>query len=346
MKTIKMVQYGVGNMSKYAIPYATKKGIDVVAGFDISADKIGKEFESLSGKHTVQDANEFENYIKNNKVDIVVITTRSLIKELDEVLEICVKNSTNAITICEEAFYPKNSSPRIYNKINEYAKQNKCKVTGTGYQDVFWGNLVTTLSGATNEIHKIIGSSSYDVRDYGIALAKAHGVGLKLEDFERKIAVVDKISEDERQELIKKGEFLPSYMWNTNGWLCEKLHLDITSQTQECVPIIAEKRLLCEELDIKIPKGRVRGMSAVVTTNTAQGITIISECVGKVYTKDEYDKNVWKIEGEPTTEIVVSRPNTVELTCATLINRIFDLLAYDGYGYIETYKLPTNLYRA
>ena len=63
-------------------------------------------------------------------------------------------------------------------------------------------------------------------------------------------------------------------------------------------------------------------MSAIVTTETEQGITIESECIGKVYAPDEFDKNEWTVEGEPNTTLVINRPSTVELTCASIVNRI------------------------
>ena len=50
-------------------------------------------------------------------------------------------------------------------------------------QDVFWGNLISVLAGATHKITKIKGKSSYNVEDYGIALAKAHGAGLSKKEF-------------------------------------------------------------------------------------------------------------------------------------------------------------------
>ena len=42
--------------------------------------------------------------------------------------------------------------------------------------------------------------------------------------------------------------------------------------------------------------------------------------------------------GEPNTTITVARPSTVELTCATIVNRIPDVINAEP-GYVTTDKL-------
>ena len=185
---------------------------------------------------TIQNIDVLENLLNDVKPDIAIVTTMSLMKDVKDVLLTCAKCGVNAITTCEEAFDSYNSNPVKTKEIDEIAKQNNCTITGSGYQDAFWGGLITTLCGATHNITKIKGSSSYNVEDYGIALAKAHGAGLTKEEFDREVASADNISDEERQKLIDNGDFLPSYMWNVNGWLCDKLGLTVKRQTQKCIP--------------------------------------------------------------------------------------------------------------
>ena len=348
MKKINVVQYGCGKMSVYTMRYVLEKGGKIVGAFDINEGIIGKDISSILGgknqKVTIQDAKTFDEFLQKNKVDIVIVTTMSLIADVHDALIICAKNGVNAITTCEEAFYPQNSNPTIFNEIDKLAKQNNCTICGSGYQDVLWGNLITVLAGATQKITKIIGKSSYNVEDYGIALAKAHGAGLSLDDFEKEVAAADNISTKQREKLINSGKFLPSYMWNVNGWLCSQLGLTVKSQTQKCVPQIAKTKLKSSTLKMDIPKGYATGMSAVVTTETKEGIIIESECIGKVYSKEEFDCNDWTIIGEPNTHVVINRPATVELTCATIVNRIPDVIAAPS-GYYTTEKMPVNKFK-
>ena len=92
-----------------------------------------------------------------------------------------------------------------------------------------------------------------------------------------------------------------------------------------------------------IKAGEPTGMSAIVTTETKEGITIETECIGKVYAPEDFDKNDWTFYGEPETTINVNRPDTVKLTCSNLVNRIPALINAEP-GYVSTDKMPNNVY--
>ncbi len=348
MAKLRIAQYGCGKMAKYTMRYIYEKGGEIVAAFDVNPEIIGKDIGEIMGGPAkgvkVRDAAEADAVLASLKPDACIITTMSLMRDIRDALLVCAKNGVNAITTNEEAIFPMNSSPSLTREVDALAKKTGCTISGSGYQDVFWGNLIATLAGAMHKINTIRGSSSYNVEDYGIALAKAHGTGLNLADFEKEIAAADNISPAERQKLIDQGEFLPSYMWNVNGWLAERLGLTVKSQVQKCVPQTYDKELHSETLGMTIPAGHATGMSAVVITETEEGVTLETECVGKVYAPEEFDRNDWTLYGEPDTQVIINCPATVELTCATIVNRIPDLINA-APGYVTTDLMPVNSYR-
>ena len=339
MKKVRAVQYGCGKMSVFTMRYMLEKGVEIVGAVDVNPDIVGKDIGEIMGRENlgikITDGKDARSLLEETKPDICVVTTRSLIGELEKPLILCANMGINAITTCEEAFYPMNSNPILTEKIDKLAKENNCTITGSGYQDIYWGQLVTSIAGSTQTIRKIKGSSSYNVEEYGIALAEAHGAGLTLAEFDEKIASADRISDEERKSIMEKGDYMPSYMWNVNGWLCDKLGLKVKSQTQKCIPQTYSDDIYSTTLNMTIKSGDATGMSALVTTETEEGIILETECIGKVYGPDEFDKNVWTIEGEPTTTVTVEKPNTVELTCASIVNRIPDVIASEP-GYVPT----------
>jgi len=347
-RKVKVVQFGTGKMAKYTMRYVLEKGGEVVGAIDINPAVIGKDIGEIMETDklgvNVTALKDAENMLNEVKPDVCIVETMSLLSDLEEPLMLCAKLGINAITTCEEAFFSWNSNPNLTKKIDELAKQNNCTITGTGYQDIYWGQLITSICGSTQKITKIKGSSSYNVEDYGIALANAHGAGLTLDEFDKQIASVDKISDEERQKIIESGEYLPSYMWNTNGWLCDKLGLTVKSQTQKTVPTTHNEDIYSETLGVTVKSGDATGMSAIVTTETEEGITIESECIGKVYSKDDFDKNEWTVYGEPDTTITVARPATVELTCASVVNRIPDVINAKP-GFVPTCEISELNYK-
>ena len=336
---MRVVQYGCGKMSKYTMRYVYEKGGTIVGAIDINPDIIGKDIGTIIECEDkgvlVESIDNARTVLETTKPDACIITTMSLLSDLEDALLLCAELGINAITTCEEAFYSWNSNPNLTSKIDKLAKENNCTITGSGYQDIFWGQLITSICGATQSIKKIVGESWYNVEDYGIALAEAHGAGYTLEEFDEKIASIDRMSDEERQKLIDNGEYAPSYMWNVNGWLCDKLGLTVKTQSQKCVPETYDKDIESSTLGMTIKAGDATGMSAVVTTVTNEGIILETKCVGKVYAPDEFDINEWTVIGEPDTTITVKRPATVELTCASIVNRLPDLIEAEA-GYIPT----------
>lgn len=342
MNGLKIVQYGCGKMSVYTMRYVIDNGGEIVGAVDINPNVIGKDIGDIMGTDkkgvVVENVANAEQMLMTLKPDCVIVTTMSLLADVEDALMLCAKCGVNAITTCEEAFYPMNSNPTLTTKIDQLAKENNCTITGSGYQDAFWGNLITTLVGASHNITKIKGSSSYNVEDYGIALAKAHGAGLTKEEFDAQVASADEISDEERQKVIESGAYAPSYMWNVNGWLCDKLGLTVISQRQKCVPQFNDYDIESSTLGMTVKAGMATGMSAVVTTETKDGITLETECIGKVYNKDEFDRNAWTVYGEPDTTLVIEKPDTVRSTCATVVNRIPDVIKAEP-GFVPTSRM-------
>ncbi len=345
---IRIAHYGCGKMGAICMKYAKAKGGIIVAAFDQNPNVIGKDIGELmeceSQGVTISAAKDAKEVLASLKPDICMITTKTLIKDVKEIMMICANNGVNAVTISEESFYPWNSSPKTTKEIDEAAKKNNCTICGSGYQDVCYGSIVSTAAGVVHKIEKIRGAVSYNLDDYGIGVAEFAGATLSMDEFLKTITASDEITDDERAKLIEQEEYYPSFMWNVNGWIASQMGLTIKRQTQKKIPTTHEEDLHSRTLGKVIPKGQPTGMTAIVTSETEEGIIIESQITGKVYGPNDKDMCLWSIDGEEDTEIEFNKSHNVSITCAGITNRIPDVINAPA-GFVTTDSMPTLVYR-
>lgn len=328
---IRVVQFGCGKMGRVIMRQLMEKGAEIVGAIDISEELIDRDIGEVAGigrTTGVKIKRSVDTVLDQCDADIAVLTLQSYLTDMHREITECLSRGISVITTSEEALYAWTTAPAIANQLDALAKRTGCTLVGSGMQDVFWVNLPACIAGGVHKISEIEGAVSYNVEDYGIALARAHGVGMTPEEFERQIA---------------HSLDLPAYVWNSNEALCMKMGWSIEKTKQKAVPVLAAHDLHSQTLGQTIEKGCAIGMSAVVTTITHQGIVVETQCIGKVYEKGEGDLCDFKIHGEPDVHFSVSKPDTVAHTCATIVNRIPDVLLAPA-GYITIDKLPFARY--
>ncbi len=314
VRKVRVLCVGCGNTGKLIAEYVGRHGGIVCAAVDSDPALLGNEF---AGVHI---GGDLAAALEESRPDAAVVSVGSRLKDVRPLLETCLKAGVDTITTSEEALFPFSSDPETASYLDALAKEHRCTLTASGFQDCFWLHSLKTFAASMSRIDRISGFLRYDVDEYGPSLAADHGVGLTVKEF---------------NERFQKSDAY-TYILNSIELLSLELGWGPVNTVHRCTPYVHHEPLYSVSLEKRVDKGLVTGMSSHVWADTVFGGVIEAECVGKIYTAGDHDVCRWKLTGEPSLSFEVRSPDTLRHTAAAVVNRIPQLMrAEPGYKTID-----------
>lgn len=191
-ENVKVIIWGLGSMGKgMAEMLLKKKGVEIV-GVVGRGEKLGKsmyDFLEIQ-KDDKKDCfiGTYDDVIKEKSADVVLICTDSFTKDNFDKIKYCVEKKINVISTAEEMSYPMAQEEELAKEINRIAKENGVTVLGTGINPgLIMDILVIALTGACIDVESIKAERVNNLSPFGPAVMREQGVGLNLDDFNKKV---------------------------------------------------------------------------------------------------------------------------------------------------------------
>ncbi len=330
--TPRIVVYGIGAMGGLIVRMLSEKGIDVAGAIARSPAKVGRDVGELAGlqhKTGVIVESDVGEVLERVRPTLVIMTMASYMHDMEVPTLTCIEAGANVISLSEELLHSWNTAPEATARIDAAAKRRGVTFVSTGQQDGYWVSLVAVLMGTAHRIDQVKGLATWNVDDFGAELARDQNVGMTVAEF---------------GDWVSKAQRPPTFGRTALELLARVVGLGIGEASTVTRPELAPCDMYCTALDLTIKQGDVIGFTDVDTVTTDAGIDLVLEMTGRVYSPAESDVNVWRILGDPDLNIRSDVLPTHMTTCATLVNRIPDVLAARP-GYLTLSDLGQLTYR-
>jgi 2,4-diaminopentanoate dehydrogenase len=132
-------------------------------------------------------SDDLESNLKD--IDLVFITTNSLLNQIKETLVTVIKHKVSIVSSCEELIFPYYSHPQLSQELDQLAKLNGVQLLGTGINPGFLMDyLITVCSKAVLNVKAIKYTRHINTAHRRVTFQDKVGLGLSLGEFKNKQA--------------------------------------------------------------------------------------------------------------------------------------------------------------
>lgn len=313
---MRFILFGTGATGQWAARFLLENGATPVAAY-ARASHVGEDLGTAVGRapcgvavRPVADA-RFE----RGEADIAVFCTTGRPQDLLAQARDCLLARINVVTLAEGAFYPWTYRPEIAQELHEAGVRGGATLTATGFQDGVMTHMVAALSSSVPSMTRIAVHAYNDFTHLGTSSASRMQVGSKPEDFDPNISA--RPGDGDGPPMSTSGQIVEA--------LAALLGLGRPELRYSLAPVTTATDLDLPQL--RVPAGRVAGLSEIVTGMTPEGIEIESRLTAKLFEPGDEDYFSCEIEGPYPSTLRLAPTFGVEGTVAQLVNRIPDVIA-------------------
>ena len=312
---IRTVLFGVGAIGAGIGRLAAQRGdIDLVGAIDAAPDKAGRPLRDVLDTPCSDSATvhaEAERALAGLRPQVILHATGSYLPDVQDQLAACARAGANVVSTCEELSYPWFRHPELAKQLDAEAKANGVTLLGTGVNPGFvMDTLAVTLSGVCQQVARVRLTRVVDVSTRRIQLQRKVGVGLKVEEFEAKVA---------------SGRFGHVGLKESCWLVAEGLGWRLDDLQEHIEPVVGPDGLAC-------------GMHQSAT-GMMRGETVI-EALVHMSTQAERPRDEIELAGTPNVHMLIEGgiPGDVA-TAAVIVNAIPSVVAH-APGLVTMLDLP------
>lgn len=287
MKPIRVAIYGVGQIGAgIARLLLQKPGLQVVGAVDAAPEKVGRDLGQVLGlgqRLGLTIVADGSSLFSKTKVDIVVHSTGSYLKQAQKQLEQMAQAGADVVSTCEELAYPYISHPTIAQRLHRLARKHGVSILGTGINPGFvMDTLPIVLSGVCQDIRRITVTRVLDASSRRPAFQRKIGAALTPAKFEQKMeekAITGHVGLEQSIAMIASAL----------GWKLDAIRIE------QAQPVIAFTPVASSA--VRVEPGNVSGLKQRAEGVLRGEAVIVLEFQAYLGAEQEYD--AIKIEGTP-----------------------------------------------